>query len=319
MSYVTMKTMNMSTITEQIAESTCTDALNEVSEMLIDIEKKMSFYLPHSEITTINNNSGEKNIKVCWDTLNLIKESIKYYKLTDGAFDIALGSVINEWGIFSKHEHVPAYVQFKDYLKYADSKNIIIDEEMSTVKLKYKGMKIDLGGIAKGYAAQKAIHIYKKHNIKSAMINIGGNVAILGKKKNNDLWSVGIQNPYKERGNIIGAVFCEDTNIVTSGNYVRYFDDGQNKYGHIINPKNGQPVKSKILSTTVICKDGIKADALSTALFVMKDINTIREFIKKFNDFRVILIADENKIYLSRELSKSFYLTEECNSKVYFI
>ena len=132
MSYVTMQTMNMSTITDQIVGSTNKDVLNEVSQMLIDIEKKMSFYLPYSEITTINNYSGERSIKVSLDTLNLIKESIKYYNLTKGAFDIALGQVIGQWGIFSEHEHVPETEKLKEALKYANSKNIIINEEMST-------------------------------------------------------------------------------------------------------------------------------------------------------------------------------------------
>lgn len=319
MEYRSLKTLNMSTTTEQIVFSENDAALNEVSEMLVDVEKKMSFYLTNSEINQINLKAGKEAVKVSDDVFKVICRSIKYSELTKGSFDIALGSVIKEWGIFSDNEHIPPNEKINELKKHAEYKNIIADKKDNKIKLKYSDMKIDLGGIAKGYAADKAVKIYKKNNIQSAMINIGGNVAVLGRKTDNSLWTVGIQNPFKERGVIVGALQCENTCVVTSGNYVRYLKKNNKEYGHIINPNDGQTIDNNIASITVVCKNCTQADALSTALFVMSDKVEITEFIKKMGDCSVIIIAKNKNIYLSSNIAEKFYLDEYCDYNVEII
>ncbi len=316
--YKIVKIMNMSTITEQIVETDSNEPLEEVSNMLIDIERKMSFYKKESDIGKINSGSL-KNIKVSHSTFEVIEEGIKYAELTEGAFDIALGAVIDEWGIFSEKEHRADSEKIINLKTHALYKNIILDKKNKSVALKYDDIKLDLGGIAKGYASQKAIEIYKNHGIKSAMINIGGNVQLLGRKSNGDLWSVGIQNPYKERGEIVGALQCEDISVVTSGNYVRYFQAEGEKFGHILNPINGQPVKGDFVSVTVVCKNGVKADALSTALFVMGNLKKVLDFLENTNDCSVILLTNNNEFYISRTLKDNFFITEDFQGKIYII
>ena len=186
----------------------------------------------------------------------------------------------------------------------------MLNKEQHTIFLKWEGQKVDLGGIAKGYATDQAIEIYKKHHIKSAMINLGGNVAVLGKKTDNTPWVIGIQNPDMERGEMVCAVSCEDIFIVTSGNYVRNFEAAGEVYGHILSTTTGKPIKNLFLSVTVICKSGIKADALSTAIFQM-GLDDAIEFININNDIGAILITDCKEVYVSRNLKEKFHIIDE--------
>lgn len=320
MSYTVSKCLSMSTVTIQmISNKGMVDKTESISEevkgFLEYIENKMSFYLKNSDVSKINDNSGREYVKVSKDTMNVITKSIKYSILTEGAFDITLGPVIKEWGIFSEKEHVPDKNLVKKLLKLIGMDKILINDGENSVKLKELGQKIDLGGIAKGYATDKAVEIYKKNNIKSAMINIGGNVSVLGNKEDGTPWIVGIQDPYNDRGNLIGAVKCSDISVVTSGNYVRYFEKNNKEYGHIINPKTGIPVENNIISVTVICKSAIKADALSTSLFVMGKKKAL-DFILKENDFDCILITNDKEIWVTKDVSSNFYLVKDLGYKI---
>lgn len=317
MSYINSQSYNMSTTTVQMAACS-KDVLTQVEQELIDIEKKMSFYLESSDVSKINRSSAKQPISVSKETMDVIKYSLKYCNLTDGAFDITIAPIISEWGIFSESEKIPDKNRISELLKLKGSDNIIIDEKNCTVSMKKDGQKIDLGGIAKEYASDKAIEIYKNNNVKSAMINIGGNVSLLGNKEDGSMWTVGIQSPYMQRENILGAVKCSDTSIVTSGNYVRYFTKGNKKYGHIIDPETGNPADESFISVTVICNKAVKADALSTAFFIMGQDKAL-DYVRKIDDIDVILVTDNNNIFLSKNIKERFYLLDQDRYKLNII
>lgn len=312
MGYIYKQSYNMSTVTEQKIEEGefSYKAAVEVCEVLIDIEKKMSFYRKDSEISKINQSSGLCSVEVSDETLELIRKSIEYSIITEGKFDITLGPLISSWGVFSNHEKILREDEAAHLLELAQYKDIMIKDNY--VGLKRKNQQIDLGGIAKGYASDEAVKIYKKYNIKSAMINIGGNVSVVGRKDDNQLWCVGIQNPQKNRNVYLGILQCEDTSVITSGNYVRYFKDGDKKYGHIIDSSSGFPVESNLSSVTIICSEGIKGDALSTAVFSM-GYNKGLEMIKSMKDVNAVLVTNDKKVYISSELEDYFYKTDEEN------
>ncbi|BCN29901.1 FAD:protein FMN transferase [Anaeromicropila herbilytica] len=313
MAYNKTESYNMSTITTQliINQENSTKASEEVKEELISIEKRMSFFLENSDISKINRNSGLLGkVVIHPDTLEVIEKSIEYSRLTDGAFDITLAPVIREWGIFSDHERIPDNETLEELIKLVGYQNIYIDKLAMSVGLKYPGQKIDLGAIAKGYATDKAIEIYRKYGISSAMINIGGNVTVLGGKENGEPWAVGIQNPESPRGETVGVLLCEDTSVVTSGNYVRNFSAQGNVYGHIIETRTGIPVQNDLASVTVVCDSAIKADALSTAIFTM-GIEKGLDFIRTVPDICAILITDQKEIYISSGLKDKFYLEDQ--------
>lgn len=164
---------------------------------------------------------------------------------------------------------------------------------------------MDLGAIAKGYAADRAIEIYKQYGVESAFVNLGGNVAVLGNKPNGDLFRVGIQNPLLQRGQCLGAVNAANKTVVTSGDYVRYFEKDNKKYHHILDPRTGYSAESFLMSTTIVSKQSIAADALSTAIFILGLEDGIK-LIDNQEDMEAIFITKDKEIYITKGLKEDF-------------
>ncbi len=229
-------------------------------------------------------NIDKSNIEV----YSLAQKSHAISELTDGAFDITVAPLMDIWGFRDEKYRVPSNEETKDaLLKVGYTRP-------------YEEQELDFGAVAKGYAGDKIKEILQKSNIKSAIVSLGGNVLAHGMSFEGRPWKVGIQNPKGE--GYIGYVNVHDTNVVTSGGYRRYFESEGKKYSHIIDPKNGYPADSGVLSVTVISPDGALADALSTAFFVMgKDkteefcINS--DYKTEFSEFAVILVDESEKVY----------------------
>ena len=177
-------------------------------------------------------------------------------------------------------------------------------------RLARKGQIVDLGGIAKGYAADQAISIYKKHGITSAYINLGGNVSVLGGKPDGSPWIVGIQNPRQPIGRYIGTLKIRDKIIVTSGDYERYFIKDNIRYHHILNPKTGYPADSGLISTTIITGLSVDADALSTATFVL-GLDKGRKLIESIEGVEAIFITTNKEIFITSGLKNIFTFDDE--------
>lgn len=272
------------------------------------IEKIMSFFLPDSDVSKINNAAGESEVKVDLDTLTVVKSAVHFSEITDGAFDITAGPLIKLWGIFTKNARVPSKEEIKEKLGLINYRDILIDEKTQTVMLLKPGQKIDLGAIAKGFAADRAIEIYRNYGVKSALINLGGNVKVLGKNNENKEWKIGIQDPFKIRGGYLGIVQLSDKSVVTSGGYERYLDNGNARYHHIFDPRSGYSSRSNLISATVIAKNSMAADALSTACFVL-GLERSLDIIEAQEGVEAILLTDDKKVYVTNGIKESFMLT----------
>lgn len=178
-----------------------------------------------------------------------------------------------------------------------------------SIKLCNKDSMIDLGGIAKGYIADKVIELYKENNIESGIINLGGNIKVLGKKEKDNLWEIGIYEPQKHSNNIVCTIKAEDKSIVTSGAYERGFICNDKYYHHILNPKNGYPAESDLKSITIISNSSVDGDGLATPLFMMGKYKAY-EFMKK-NNISGIMITDKDEIILTKDLLNRFILTKD--------
>lgn len=287
----------MGTIIQQSILDEKAEEISEAVEIeMRRIENIMSFFLQYSDITNINNAAGKSAVEVDADTLTVIKSAIHFSKITDGAFDITAGPLIKLWGIFTKNERVPSQEEIKEKLGLINYRDILIDEKSQTVMLLKPGQMVDLGAIAKGFAADRAIEIYRKYGIKSALINLGGNVKVLGRNKENREWKIGIQDPFKPRGEYLGVVKVSDRSVVTSGAYERYFVSGNTRYHHILDTKSGYSSRSDLISATVIAEKSIAADALSTACFVL-GLEKSLELIKAQEGVEAILITEDKKVY----------------------
>lgn len=240
-----------------------------------------------SEIYKLNHNQNEF-IEVSDETKNLIEFSTKISDKTDGALNIALYPIILEWGFTTQNYKIPSLQKISELLVFTDYKKIEINENF--VKLP-ENMMIDLGSVGKGFAGDEAIKILRKNGIKSAILDLGGNIQTLGKKIDGSDWNIGIKNPLDEKSTL--SVKVCDKAVITSGGYERHFfsDDGT-EYIHIFNPKTGFPVDNDILSVTIISNSGTYADALSTSLFVMGKENALN-FWQNTQDFKLILICKD--------------------------
>ena len=224
----------------------------EIFEKIEKIEQEMTINnATTSEVMEINKYAGSKEVKVSEDTFNVIKAGLNYSSLANGKFDITVGPLVKLWEIGFDDAHVPN------------------NDENLTVKLINPAMMIDLGGIAKGYAADVATKVLEDHGNKHAIINLGGNVYAYGDKINDMPWKIGIQNPFSPRGEYLGIASVKNKAVVTSGTYERYFEQDGIIYHHILDPQTGYPVSNNIVSVTIIANDSMMADALSTSAFAL--------------------------------------------------
>lgn len=243
-----------------------------------------------SEVYKLNHSQDEFT-KVSDETKKLIEFSLKMSDETEGILNIALYPVILEWGFTTGNYKVPSNQKISDLLAFTDYKKIEIKDD--SIKLP-QSMMIDFGSVGKGFAGDEAIKIFRQNGIKSAILDLGGNVQTLGTKTDGSKWNVGIKNPFDQ--SVMMTVKVENEAVITSGGYERFFvaEDGT-PYIHIFDSKTGFPVNNEIASVTIISQKGVYADALSTSLFAMGKEKALA-FWENHKDFKMILILKDGTI-----------------------
>lgn len=279
-------------------------AILEAEREINALERMLSNTIENSEISAINQNAGKDAVKVSDDTLYLLKETREIYDFTQGAFDITIAPIIDVWGFTKEVKKVPDEETLKQKLDLVDMKKLQINEKNKTVFLEESGMAIDLGGIAKGYATDKVNEIFIENGITSSVISLGGNVSVTGKKEDGSKWKVAIQDPLNNEG-YAGVLYVEDTSVVTSGGYQRFFEENGKTYHHIIDPKTGMPADTGLLSVTIVCKNSTKADGLSTSVFIA-GLEKGWQMWKDSQDFGIVFITDKKEIYVTPDIADIF-------------
>lgn len=229
------------------------------------IEKLMSRWIPESEVSRINGRAGEGPVKASTEVLKVIQRAGDISKTSGGYFDISIGALMDLWGFEHSGGHLPDKGEVDKALRSIGYGAIVVDEEASTVELR-KGMRIDLGGIAKGYAVDRAYELLTSRGYGNVIVNAGGDMRVGGRKPNGP-WVIGIQDP-RDRSQILATFDAEGTAVATSGDYERYFEIDGIRYHHLLNPFTGFPARG-CRSVTILAKDALSADALATAVFVM--------------------------------------------------
>lgn len=271
---------------------------SSIFEKLDSIESKFSLTIPDSEICKVNKNAGISPVEVSKEFLYVVNTSQKISELTEGALDISANPLIELWGINTDHAKVPDEDEMKAAMGKIGWKKIKIAG--NTVFLEEKGMSVNLGAIVKGYAADEIIKILKSNKVRKAVVDLGGNIYMFGKKTDGSLWNVGVKNPKEPNAAPMLKISTAENSIVTSGNYERYFEKDGIRYHHIFDTKTGKPSASGTASTTIVCSKSILADCLSTAFFVMgekKTAQVLPAIEKEFNTEIGVVFIDEKNNY----------------------
>lgn len=259
------------------------------------IESVFSKFDENSAVSRINRLAGEEKVNVSKEVFNLTEDSIYYSQISRGAFDITVAPLMDIWGFVRRHKAIPNKEAIDNALRSVGYKDIELDSKESSIRFLNKGTKIDFGGIAKGYAVDRAKDVLVSHGIKDGLINLGGNMFALGSAYGKESWTIGVQDP-RNKGKLLKSFELNDRAISTSGNYERFFEIGGKRYSHIINPVTGEPCQG-IISVTVVADSAEKADALSTAIFVMGAEKGL-ELAVAVKDIKVLILKEDGEIIL---------------------
>lgn len=287
------------------------EILEKVYDRLFEIESKMSKTIKTSDINKVNKKSGINSVQVDEETWKTIKKTKNLSNLTGGEFDPTIGPLSNLWEINSSdpdRKNIPKDKDIKRLLNKINYENIIL-ENNNKVYLKESGMELDLGGSAKGFAADEAKKILMENGSNSAMIDLGGDLYALGEKPNGEAWRIGVRDPRSENKDYLGVLEIRDKSMVTSGDYERYFEVEGKRYHHIIDPKTGYPVDNDLMSVTIISNSSLEGDVFSTASFIM-GLDNGKNFIENQKEIEGIFITKDKNIYLTSGVEDKFTLRD---------
>lgn len=231
------------------------------------IDRLLSTYKDDSEICEVNRHAAAEPVVVGPDFWAVAAASRVYFELGQGAFDPTVYPLMRAWGFRKREGRVPTPAELEEMLPLVDFRKVVLDDSSRAVAFRQEGMALDFGGIAKGYAVDRAIEVLKGLGVTRAIVDAGGNFYGLGTPVGRERWQAGIRHPFR-LDEIIARFPVTDAGAATSGNYERFFEIDGTKYCHIMDPRTGWPVPN-MLSATVIADTAMAADALSTAVFVL--------------------------------------------------
>lgn len=286
------------------------EAVRQAFEAIQEADRLMSNYRADSEVSKLNQ-AGYKGAAVGPEVLSVLTRAYQVSELTDGAFDITVAPLIQLWGLNGETPRtaLPSDQEIERVRKLVDFRSVTIVE--NRVRFNQVDMRIDLGGIAKGYAVDRAVEVLRENNIAHAMVNAGGDLYCLGGRDHFSGWKVGIRHP-RQLKEIIRVLEIKDKAMATSGDYERFVQIKGTRYSHIINPKTGRPVDNGVVSVTVLAGDSMTADALATGVFVLGAEKGIA-LLDQLDEVEGMVIQEKDE-HLSSFYSKGFPANELTNS-----
>jgi len=288
--------------------------IDAVFARLRGIEDELTVNRGGSEIDAVNDAAGSPaGVRVSDDALFVVGKALEYARLTDGAFDPSVGPLVKLWGIGTESARVPSRPEIDSALRLVDWRKVTVDRAAKTIRLGERGMRLDLGAIAKGYAADEVKRILADGKVKAAIVDLGGNVYAFGRKPDGSKWKIGVQDPKSSRGDYLGIVEGGEMTVVTSGIYERFFEEGEKRYHHILDTRTGYPVDNGLVSVTIITGSSVDADGLSTSLFALGRERGMA-LAATLPGVNVVMIDTGGKVYLSPGASKLFTLTSDSYS-----
>lgn len=289
------------------------EVYSRIFDRVLEIEEKMSTSeedYTMTELMAVNDAAGQMPVGVSEDTFYVVEQAVDYSRLTGGAFDVSVQPLVSLWGIGTEWAAVPPEEEIEAAVAAIDYREVELDPAGTEVFLTGADMGIDVGGIAKGYAADEAARILREAGVESALLDFGGNIQTVGTKPDGSPWRIGIQVPDATRGQYIGVAEVVDLAVVTSGTYERYFVQDGVRYHHILDTTTGYPVRNGLDSVTIITPESIRADALSTAVFAM-GLEDGLAFVESLPDVEAFFVTTDREVTMTSGMDEYFELTNE--------
>lgn len=279
------------------------DTCEQLQNKITELDSSLDATDEKSEIFRLNT---EKSAVVSKDTAALLSDSLALCDRLDGCFDLTVYPAVQAWGFTTGDYRVPTDSELKTLSDKIDYTVVTLSDD-GRVSLP-ENVMLDLGAVAKGYAADVSRTILATNKAQAAVLNLGGTICLYGKKPDGSRFTVGIADPENPAG-YFGYLSCDDTTVATSGGYERYFEHGGKRYIHILDPATAAPVDNGILSVTIVSDSGAFADAASTALFVM-GLDKATQYCRSHPGFDCIILTDDKSLYLTEGVYDDFTLSD---------
>lgn len=275
-----------------------------VSAVVAEIQRLDDLFSTGDENSEVYQLNQNKTGSLSEDYAYLLARSRELWQDTEGIFDITVYPVMRAWGFVDKSYKVPTEEELSILLDYVDASQLHYDEKTGVLELPEQ-VEVDFGGIAKGYTSMRVAKLMKSQGVKSAIVNLGGNVQTVGKKPDGSKWKVAIKSPYEDIP-YLGIISIEEKAVITSGGYERCFEEDGVTYHHIIDTRTGYPAESGLVSVTIVCDDGTLADGLSTSMYVLGKDAAIDYWRAHREAFEMVICTKEDKLYVTEGLQDSF-------------
>jgi thiamine biosynthesis lipoprotein len=279
---------------ESIAQAAASAGFAEIRRL----EELLSTWIPTSELSRINAAAGSDAIRVSPETMEVVARSLQAAEVTNGGFNIAIGPAVEAWSVTDR-EHIPSSAELHQLFPLVDLHGVHVDTSKRTISLDRTGMRIDVGGIGKGYAADRAVEMMRKAGAVAGVVALSGDIKTFGRMPTGQGFPVGIQHPRKE-GAVLAWIDLRDEAISTAGDYERYFEREGVRYHHILDPQTLQPARG-CQSVTVIAREGVWADGLDTGIFVMGPERGM-DLVEHLADVEAIIVDAEGRMLVSSGL-----------------
>ena len=283
------------------------EAASDARAYLLDLHGAWSCFQGDSLVSRINQAAGRQPVAVDEDTFEVLRQAKRYGRFTEGAFDVTVGPLADLWRRAMEERQLPGDEAVWQALALVNFANVTLDEEAHTVLLEKAGQRIDLGGIAKGYAVDELRKRLRRHGVHRALLDLGGTVAALGCGL-----PVGIRDPFRLHGAPMGTLMLEDRIAVTSGVYERFaYMDGY-RYHHVVDPRTGYPSKSGLVSVTLVGENGGALDAFATAALILGMEKSAPMLAEQGMD--AVFVTEQGQVFVTRGLKRQFHLYNTTNT-----
>lgn len=310
LSYISNSNLKFGTVVSlKIYGYTDESIFQEIWDLMDDMEAQYSPTIASSAVAKFNASRSTEPFKMPTDVVKMAAISQEYSRETDGLFDITTYPLTKLWNITSDTPKVPSSIDIIKAQLLVDYRSLEVNTADNTLTKRLPELEIDLGAIAKGYAADQIATHLKEKGIQRAIVNLGGNIFALGSKDDKHPWNIGIQDPLNETGNAFALIAAKNKSIVTSGTYERFFEVDGKRYHHILNPKTGSPVDNELIAITIISDQSVIGDALSTSIFAL-GLEKGMAYIKNHKELSAIFVTKDKKVYLVGDVQKSFELKD---------